>query len=49
VANKLRASAESPYLYPSEEDLANTSFGRSLETDEEVQEWDSIFLPISQT
>jgi spermidine/putrescine transport system substrate-binding protein len=49
LANKLRASAESPYLYPSEEDLANTSFGRSLETDEEVQEWDSIFLPISQT
>jgi spermidine/putrescine transport system substrate-binding protein len=47
-ANKLRASAESPYLYPSEEFLARTSFGRPLETDEEAEEWDSIFLPISQ-
>ncbi len=49
VANKLRASAESPYLYPSEEFLAKTSFGRPLETDEEAAEWDAIFLPISQT
>jgi spermidine/putrescine transport system substrate-binding protein len=48
-ANKLRASAENPYLYPSEEFLAKTSFGRPLETDEAVEEWDSIFLPISQT
>jgi spermidine/putrescine transport system substrate-binding protein len=48
-ANKLRASAENPYLYPSDEFLAKTSFGRPLETDEAVEEWDSIFLPISQT
>ncbi len=47
-ANKLRASAESPYLYPDEEFLSRTAFDRPLETDEEVQEWDSIFLPISQ-
>jgi spermidine/putrescine transport system substrate-binding protein len=47
-ANKLRASAESPYLYPTEEFLARTSFGRPQTTDEEVEEWDSIFLPISQ-
>jgi len=47
-ANKLRATAESPYLYPTDEFLAKTSFGRSLETDEEAAEWDSIFLPISQ-
>jgi len=47
-ANKLRATAESPYLYPTDEFLAQTSFGRPLETDEEAAEWDSIFLPISQ-
>jgi spermidine/putrescine transport system substrate-binding protein len=47
-ANKLRASAESPYLYPDDEFLGRTSFGRPLETDEEAEEWDSIFLPISQ-
>jgi spermidine/putrescine transport system substrate-binding protein len=47
-ANKLRASAESPYLYPEEEFLSRTSFGRPQTTDEEVEEWDSIFLPISQ-
>jgi spermidine/putrescine transport system substrate-binding protein len=47
-ANKLRASAESPYLYPDEAFLARTSFGRPLTTDDEVEEWDSIFLPISQ-
>ena len=47
-ANKLRATADSPFLYPDEEFLSQTSFGRSLETDEEAAEWDSIFLPISQ-
>lgn len=47
-ANKLRSTANSPYLYPSDEFLAKTSFGRALETDEEAAEWDSIFLPISQ-
>jgi spermidine/putrescine transport system substrate-binding protein len=48
LANKLRASAENPYLYPTEEFLSQTSFGRPQTTDEEVEEWDSIFLPISQ-
>ena len=48
LANKLRASAESPYLYPDDEFLSRTSFGRPLETDDEAEEWDSIFLPISQ-
>jgi spermidine/putrescine transport system substrate-binding protein len=48
-ANKLRESANSPYLYPSDEFLAKTSFGRPLETDAEAEEWDSIFLPISQS
>jgi spermidine/putrescine transport system substrate-binding protein len=47
-ANKLFGTAESPYLFPDEEFLAKTSFGRQLKTDDEVQEWNSIFLPISQ-
>jgi spermidine/putrescine transport system substrate-binding protein len=47
-ANKLYGTAKSPYLFPSEEFLSKTSFGRQLKTDDEVQEWNSIFLPISQ-
>ena len=47
-ANKLRATAESPYLFPDEEFLARTSFGRPLETDEEAEEWDATFSPIYQ-
>jgi spermidine/putrescine transport system substrate-binding protein len=47
-ANKLYQTAKSPYLYPDEEFLSQTSFGRDLRTDEEIDEWDSIFLPISQ-
>jgi spermidine/putrescine transport system substrate-binding protein len=47
-ANKLYGTAKSPYLYPDETFLAKTSFGKQLKTDEEVQEWNSIFLPISQ-
>ena len=47
-ATKLRGTADSPYLYPSDEFLSKTSFGRQIKTDEEKQEWDSIFLPISQ-
>lgn len=47
-ANKLEATANSPYLYPDQALLDRTSYGRDLTTDEERQEWDSIFLPISQ-
>jgi spermidine/putrescine transport system substrate-binding protein len=47
-ANKLYQTAESPFLYPDDEFLSRTSFGRDLHTDEETEEWDSIFLPISQ-
>lgn len=46
--NKLVGTAESPYLYPDESFLAQVSFGRELTTDDERDEWDSIFLPISQ-
>jgi spermidine/putrescine transport system substrate-binding protein len=47
-ATKLELTADSPYLYPDEAFLSKTKFGRDLRTDEERQEWDSIFLPITQ-
>ena len=47
-AKKLRATAENPYLFPSDELLASSSFGRQLESDDEKAEWDSIFEPISE-
>lgn len=47
-ADKLRATAENPYLFPSDELLARSSFGRQLENDDEKAEWDSIFEPISE-
>jgi spermidine/putrescine transport system substrate-binding protein len=46
-ANNLYRTAENEFLFPSEELLARTSFGRQLETDEEKEEWDSIFGPIA--
>jgi spermidine/putrescine transport system substrate-binding protein len=48
-ATKLEETASSPFLYPDEEFLSRTSFGFSDWTDETAQEWDSIFLPISQS
>lgn len=47
-ANKLDATAASPFLYPDEEFLSKTSFAFGDWTDESADEWDSIFLPISQ-
>jgi len=47
-ANKLFATAENPYMYPDDALLARTSYGRELKTDDEREEWDAIFLPISQ-
>jgi spermidine/putrescine transport system substrate-binding protein len=47
-ANKLYQTAESEFLYPSDEFLSRTSFGFTDWTDEAAEEWDSIFLPISQ-
>ena len=47
-ANKLYETARSEFLYPSDEFISRTSFGRDLRTQEETEEWDSIFLPISQ-
>jgi len=48
-ANKLNATAESDYLFPDDEFISNTSFGFDPKTDAEIEEWDSIFLPISQS
>ena len=45
-ANKLTQTANSPYLYPSEDFLSRTSFGFSDWTDEAAEEWDAIFNPV---
>ncbi len=47
-ANKLYATAKSPYLFPDDTFLSRTSFGRQLKTDDEVAEWNNTFGPISQ-
>ena len=41
--------AESPLLWPDAEMQSKISFGRELTTDAEREEWDSIFLPISES
>jgi spermidine/putrescine transport system substrate-binding protein len=46
LANKLYQTAKSPYLYPTDEFLARTSFGFSDWNDETAGEWDAIFNPI---
>ena len=47
-ARKLYDTANNEYLFPSDELLARTSFGRQLTTDDEKAEWDAIFEPISE-
>jgi spermidine/putrescine transport system substrate-binding protein len=46
--NKLLATAENRFTFPDDELLGATTFLRDLTTDEEREEWDAIFLPISQ-
>jgi spermidine/putrescine transport system substrate-binding protein len=48
-ANKLYETAKNPYAFPSEEFLANAKFGRNFENDDEYQQWNDTFLPISQS
>ena len=48
-ANKLYETAKNPYAFPSEEFLSRAKFGRVFKTDEEYQEWNDIFLPISES
>ena len=47
-ASKLYQTAKSEFLFPSDEFISRTSFGFDPKTDAEIEEWDSIFLPISQ-
>jgi spermidine/putrescine transport system substrate-binding protein len=46
--NKLLATADNRFTFPDEEVLNATTFLRDLKTDEEREEWDAIFSPISQ-
>jgi len=48
-AEDLQATAESEFLWPDEAMLSSTSFGRNLTTDDEQEEWDSIFNPLFET
>ena len=47
-ANKLALTAQNPLLWPDAQLLSLVKFGKQLKTDAERQEWDSIFLPISE-
>ena len=49
TANALKQMADSPLLWPDEEMQSKISFGRPLTTDEERDEWNAIFLPISES
>jgi spermidine/putrescine transport system substrate-binding protein len=49
TATALSAMAESTLLWPDDAMFAKVSFGRELTTDDERSEWDSIFLPISES
>jgi spermidine/putrescine transport system substrate-binding protein len=49
TANALKQMADSPLLWPDDEMQSKISFGRSLTTDEERDEWNAIFLPISES
>ncbi|HEY5859117.1 MAG TPA: spermidine/putrescine ABC transporter substrate-binding protein [Actinomycetota bacterium] len=48
-AADLEDMAENPLLWPDDALLAKTPFGRNLTTDEEREEWDAIFVPITET
>lgn len=48
-AEALRLTAESPLLWPDDELLGKVSLGRQLSEQDELDEWDSIFLPIWET
>jgi spermidine/putrescine transport system substrate-binding protein len=49
LAADLQETADSEFLWPDDALLARTPFGRNLATDEEREEWDSIFIPVSET
>lgn len=47
-AAKLLTTAQSEFAFPDDSILSQTAFGKSITTDSEAEEWDNIFLPISQ-
>jgi spermidine/putrescine transport system substrate-binding protein len=49
LATKLNATADNPFLYPDQQLLSQTSFARDLKTDDERNEFHSIFDPISES
>jgi spermidine/putrescine transport system substrate-binding protein len=49
TAAALSAMAESPFLWPDDAMLSQLKFGREFTTEEEKQEWDSIFIPLTES
>jgi spermidine/putrescine transport system substrate-binding protein len=49
VQQALADTAENPNLWPDDALLANVSTARQLTSDDEKNEWDAIFLPISES
>jgi spermidine/putrescine transport system substrate-binding protein len=49
TAAALAAMAESPYLWPDDAMLSQLKFGREFTTDDEREEWDSIFIPLTES
>jgi spermidine/putrescine transport system substrate-binding protein len=47
-ANKLNETANSQYAFPDSSTLSQTKFGTNITTDAQLEEWNNIFLPISQ-
>ncbi len=48
-AEDLQAMADSTLLWPDDALLSKTPFGRNLTTDEETDEWDAIFEPLTKS
>ena len=49
TAAALAAMAESPFLWPDDAMLSQLKFGREFTTEEEKQEWDQIFIPLTES
>jgi spermidine/putrescine transport system substrate-binding protein len=48
LATKLETTANSEFAFPSDDLVSRVSFGFSITNDDAAEEWDNIFLPISQ-
>ena len=49
TAVDLEETAGSPLLWPDDALLTKTPFGRNLTTDDEREEWDAIFIPVTES